>query len=83
MRSLYYIMEDVMLPTPAAVMFGSALEPALPPPPARDASQMQVGQFGVAEAKFDAFSDEDSDDDADDALLPPGPVDPERCTVRS
>ena len=27
-------------------------------------------------------SDDDSEDDADDALLPPGPVDPDRCTVR-
>ena len=28
-------------------------------------------------------SDDDSGDDADDALLPPGPVEPERCTVRA
>ena len=28
-------------------------------------------------------SDDDSGDHADDALLPPGPVEPERCTVRA
>ena len=28
-------------------------------------------------------SDDDSGDDADDALLPPGPVEPDRCTVRA
>ena len=31
----------------------------------------------------DEESDDDSGDDADDALLPPGPVDPDRCTVRA
>jgi len=28
-------------------------------------------------------SDDDSGDDADDALLPPGPVEPDQCTVRA
>lgn len=90
-------MEGGPLPSTAAIILGAPLteqalppppvrpssgEQELPPPPARDASQLQVAQYGVPESKFDLESDEESDNEEDDALLPPGPIDAERCTVR-
>ena len=54
-------------PLPATAAVVLAGAPGLPPP---------TTQYPEAD------DEADSEDDADDALLPPGPVDPERCTVR-
>ena len=52
-------------PLPSTAAVVLAGAPGLPPPVAPELES----------------DDDDSGDDADDALLPPGPVDPERCTV--
>ena len=91
-------MEGALLPSTAAIILGAPLpqqplpppparpgsgeQGALPPPPAHDASQLALAQYGVPESKFDLESDEEDDNEEDDALLPPGPIDAERCTVR-
>ena len=54
-------------PLPSTAAVVLASAPGLPPP---------TTQYPEPD------SDDDSEDDADDALLPPGPVDPDRCTVR-